>query len=137
MLQSFLEQSAHEHPEKVALVVDQNRSTYLELDQQSNRLANALVQRGVERGDRVAIHLDNALESVVSIFAVLKAGGVFVMVNPTTKIDKLIYVLNNCRASALIIPEKKTKHHFRTFRSIASFTDSSHCRPRYPTTGRQ
>ncbi len=107
MLQSFLEQSAHEHPEKVALVVDQNRSTYLELDQQSNRLANALVQRGVERGDRVAIHLDNALESVVSIFAVLKAGGVFVMVNPTTKIDKLIYVLNNCRASALIIPEKK------------------------------
>lgn len=110
LLQSFLEQSAQEDPEKVALVVDQNRYTYRELEQQSNRLAHALVQRGIQRGDRVAIHLENSLESVVSIFAVLKAGGVFVMVNPTTKIDKLTYVLNNCRAHTLIIPEKKRNH---------------------------
>jgi len=107
LLQSFLEQSAHKYPEKFALVIDQNRYTYLELEQQSNRLAHALVQRGIQRGDRVAIHLDNSIESVISIFAVLKVGGVFVMVNPTTKIDKLIYVLNNCRAHTLIIPEKK------------------------------
>tara|TARA_R110002111_G_scaffold248400_1_gene312067 strand:- start:88073 stop:89629 length:1557 start_codon:yes stop_codon:yes gene_type:complete len=107
LLQSLLEQSAHNHPDKVALVVDQKRYTYLEIEQQSNRLARALLQRGLERADRVAIHLDNTLEAVVSIFAVLKAGGVFVMVNPTTKIDKLTYVLNNCRARILIIPEKK------------------------------
>ena len=109
MLQSFLEQSAQNNPQKVALVVDQKRYTYLELEQQSNRLAQALLQRGLERGDRVAIHLDNSLEAAVAIFAVLKAGGVFVMVNPTTKIDKLTYVLNNCRARMLIIPEKKRK----------------------------
>jgi len=107
LLQSFLEQSAQNYPDKVALIVDQKRYTYLEIEQQSNRLARALLQRGLERGDRVAIHLDNTLESVVSIFSVLKAGGVFVMVNPTTKIDKLTYVLNNCRARILIIPEKK------------------------------
>ncbi|WP_232100824.1 class I adenylate-forming enzyme family protein [Gimesia fumaroli] len=112
LLQSFLEQSAQNHPEKVALVVDQNRYTYLELEQQSNRLAQALLQRGLERGDRVAIHLENSLEAAVAIFAVLKAGGVFVMVNPTTKIDKLTYVLNNCRAHVLIIPEKKRKTVF-------------------------
>lgn len=107
MLQSFLELSAQDRPEKIALVINQNRYTYRELEHQSNRLAHALVQRGLERGDRVAIHLDNTLEAVVSIFAVLKSGGVFVMVNPTTKIDKLVYVLNNCRASTLIIPGKK------------------------------
>jgi len=85
LLQSFLEQSAHDNPDKVALIVDQNRYTYLELEQQSNRLAQALLQRGLERGDRVAIHLDNSPESVIAIFAVLKAGGVFVMVNPTQR----------------------------------------------------
>ncbi|QDT44598.1 Long-chain-fatty-acid--CoA ligase [Gimesia alba] len=112
MLQSFLEQSEQNDPQKVALVVDQQRYTYLELEQQSNRLAQALLQRGLGRGDRVAIHLENSLEAAVAIFAVLKAGGVFVMVNPTTKIDKLSYVLNNCRARVLIIPEKKRKTVF-------------------------
>ncbi|WP_417392085.1 class I adenylate-forming enzyme family protein [Gimesia sp.] len=107
LLQSFLENSAREYPDKVALIVDQQRYTYQELELQSNRLAQALLQRGLQRGDRVAIHLENSLEAAVAVFAVLKAGGVFVMVNPTTKIDKLSYVLNNCRATALIIPDKK------------------------------
>ncbi len=107
LLQSFLEQSASHHPDKVALIINQSRYTYRELEQQSNRLAHALLERGLQRGDRVAIHLDNSLEAVVAIFATIKAGGVFVMVNPTTKIDKLTYVLNNCRASVLIIPGKK------------------------------
>lgn len=107
LLQSFLENSAREYPDKIALIVGKERYTYQELELQSNRLAQALLQRGLQRGDRVAIHLDNSLEATVAIFAVLKAGGVFVMVNPTTKIDKLTYVLNNCRATALIIPDKK------------------------------
>ncbi len=107
LLQSFLEQSASHHPDKVALIINQSRYTYRELEQQSNRLTHALLERGLQRGDRVAIHLDNSLEAVVAIFATIKAGGVFVMVNPTTKIDKLTYVLNNCRASVLIIPGKK------------------------------
>lgn len=109
MLQSFLEQSALSHPDKIALVTGQDRYTYQELEQQSNRLAHALLNQGLQRGDRVAIHLENSLEAVVAIFAILKAGGVFVMVNPTTKIDKLTYVLNNCRARALVLPEKKRK----------------------------
>ncbi|MFK7777684.1 MAG: AMP-binding protein [Gimesia sp.] len=142
LLQSFLERSAHDDPEKIALVINQKRYTYSELDQQSNRLAHALVQRGIQRGDRVAIHLDNSLESVVSIFAVLKSGGVFVMVNPTTKIDKLIYVLNNCRANALIIPEKKRKNiiehsdllpHLRTTVTVGNCTqEQENCELQMP-----
>ena len=68
----------------------------------ANRLAHALLARGLQRGDRVAIFLPNSIEAVVSIFAVLKAGGVFVMVNHTTKEQKLAYILANCQASALI-----------------------------------
>jgi amino acid adenylation domain-containing protein len=57
---------------------------------------------GVQRGDRVAIYMDNSVEAVLSIFAVLKAGGVFMVVNPTMKADKLAFILNNSRASALV-----------------------------------
>ncbi len=54
------------------------------------------------RGDRVAIYLDNCAEAVVSIFAVLKAGAVFMPVNPQTKADKLAYLLNDSGARAII-----------------------------------
>jgi len=102
LVHDFLAASAARLPEKVALICGRQRYTYLQLEEMANRLANALQQGGVQRGDRVAIYLNNSMEAVVSIFAVLKAGAVFVVVNRTTKADKLSYILNNCRAAACI-----------------------------------
>lgn len=107
LVQDFLHQSAARLPDKVALVCDGQRLTYAEVDAMANRLANALIEHGVRRGDRVAIYLNNSIEAVVSIFATLKAGGIFVVVNPTTKRDKLTYILNNCRATALLTEARK------------------------------
>ena len=101
-VEEFLELSARRSPDKTALVCQDHRLTYREIEEQSNQLAQALLEHGVDRGDRVAIYLENSVEAVLSIFAVLKAGAVFLVVNPTTKLDKLSYILNNCRAVALI-----------------------------------
>jgi long-chain acyl-CoA synthetase len=103
LAQDFLEDSAVRLPNKVALVCDGKRWTYGEIDTMANRLAHALVNMGVNRGDRVALYLTNSMESVVGIFAILKAGAVFVVINPTTKRDKLIYILNNCRATVILL----------------------------------
>lgn len=102
LVQHFLEESAARLPDKVALVCDGQRLNYREIDARANQLAHGLAQLGVQRGDRVGIYLQNSIEAVVSIFGVLKAGGVFVFINHTTKPDKLRYVLENCRATALI-----------------------------------
>lgn len=110
-LESFLERSAGLWPDKIALVCGNRRLSYAELEENCNRLAHGLIAQGVQRGDRVAIHLDNSVEAVVSIFAVLKAGAVFMMVNPTTKTHKLQYVLNNSRAAALVLPARKVDIH--------------------------
>lgn len=101
LVQDFLEQSAARQSDKVALVCDGRRLTYAELEARANRLARALSQRGVVRGDRVVLHLPNKIEAVVGIFAALKAGAVFVPVNPTVKRDKLLFILKNCRATVL------------------------------------
>ncbi|MBI3863115.1 MAG: AMP-binding protein, partial [Planctomycetia bacterium] len=106
-VETFLENSARRLPDKTALVWGEERLTYGELDARCNRLSRALVAAGVERGDRVAIYLDNSIEAIVSVFAVLKAGAVFVMVNPTTKAEKLTWILNNCQAKALLTPTMK------------------------------
>jgi len=101
LVQDFLQDSAERFPDKTALVCDDRRLTYAEIEARANRLAHALVAHGVRRGDRVAVFLPNSVEAVVAIFATLKAAAVFVVVNPTTKPDKLIYILSNCRATAL------------------------------------
>jgi len=102
LVHHFLEDSARQLPDKEALCCAGTRLTYSELDRMANRLAHALIERGVERGDRVAIFLPNTVESVVAVFAILKAGGVFLIVNHTTKRDRLQYILDNCGAKALI-----------------------------------
>ena len=74
LVESFLEASARRSPDKIALVCGERRYRYDELEQWANRLARALQEVGVERGDRVLIQLDNSPEAVVSLFAALKAG---------------------------------------------------------------
>lgn len=101
-VEEFLERSARRLPDKLALVCGARRLTYGELDRRANALAHDLAARGVARGDRVAVYLENSVEAVIAIFAILKAGAVFVMVNPTTKPDKLTWILNHCRATGLV-----------------------------------
>jgi amino acid adenylation domain-containing protein len=102
LLHDFLVHTAARLPDKVALVCDKQRFTYAELEAQSNALAHTLVNQGVSRGDRVVIFANNSLETVVAFWAVLKANAVVSVVNPLTKEDKLRYLLDDCRATALI-----------------------------------
>jgi len=102
LLQNFLEESAHKYPNKVALVCKDARLTYEEIDRKANRVATLLRRQGIRRGDRVAIFLDNSVESVVSLFGILKADAVFLVLSPQLKAPKLEYILNNCGAKALV-----------------------------------
>jgi len=56
--------------------------------------------------ERIVIFADNSPETVAAIFAVLEAGGVFSVVNPSTKLDKLAYILDNCGARGLLTEPK-------------------------------
>ncbi|HEY6911111.1 MAG TPA: class I adenylate-forming enzyme family protein [Myxococcales bacterium] len=102
LLHDLLADSARRLPDKEALTCKKSRVTYGELDAQSNALAHALQARGVRRGDRVIVFADNTVEAAVSFWGVLKANAVVSVVNPLTKADKLAWLLNDCRASALI-----------------------------------
>jgi amino acid adenylation domain-containing protein len=102
LLQDYLLATARRLPDKVALVCDGERLSYREIDARSNALANALVERGVVRGDRVVVFADNTVQTVVSFWAVLKANAVAVVINSQTRVDKLAMMLADSRASALV-----------------------------------
>ena len=105
-VEQFLRQSARRYADKVAVIAGPVRLSFGEIDAASDRLAAALVSGGVERHDRVVVLMENCIEAVISIFAVFKAGAVLSPVNPSTKADKLAFILNNARATAILTQKR-------------------------------
>lgn len=102
LLREGMLHSTKQYPDKIALIVEGEQYTYGQLFDVSSRLAQALLDRGLKRGDRVAIYMDNTWPCIISIYGTLLAGGVFLMINPQTKADKLHYMLADSGAVILM-----------------------------------
>ena len=105
-VENFLRQSAQRFPQKTVLIAGTVRLSYAEFDAKTDALAAALQRLGVKRNDRVLVFMDNAAEAALSIFAVLKAGATFSPINASTKADKLAYIVDNCRPTAILTQKK-------------------------------
>lgn len=102
LLNDYLSRSARRLPHKVGLVCGNQRFTFADILSQAQKLAKALRHRGVRRGDRVLVVLENRFETVVAFWGVLEASAVAVLVNPQTKAARLQWLLQDCGATALI-----------------------------------
>ena len=134
LVHDFLQNSAERFPEKPALICKDHRMTYAQIEEQANRVANGLLALGIRRGQRVAIWLPNSVETVIAIFAILKAGATFVVVNPTTKSHKLAYVLDNCAASGLFAPARHMQQVDHLFEAVPSIRFAVLCGKAAPQT---
>jgi amino acid adenylation domain-containing protein len=94
--------SRREIAEKAAVIVEGVPYGYSQLLAASRSLAAFMQNRGLRRGDRVAVYMDNTWPCVVSIYATLIAGGVFLVINPQTKADKLEFILKDSGARFLL-----------------------------------
>lgn len=102
LLHHTFEQTAARYPSKIALIARQKAYTYGALLDMTQRLAQTLRARGVARGDRVAVFLDNGVEAVVSFYACLKIGAVAMPINPLTKYQKLAYIFRDATPTGFI-----------------------------------
>jgi amino acid adenylation domain-containing protein len=102
LLHHTFENTVRRTPERTALVCREGCYTYAEIAHDARRLAAFLQHRGVKRGDRVALFLDNSVEAVTAIYAALVVGAIFIPVNPLTKREKLAYVIHDTQPSVLI-----------------------------------
>ena len=84
-------------------LVIQSKMTYRELDEASNRFANALQSLGVKQGDRVAIMLPNMPQQVVAFFGILKLGATVVNTNPTYTPRELQHQLHDSGAETIVM----------------------------------
>ena len=110
LIHQLLSESAARYPHKEAIACQDDTITYAGLDVESNRLAHGLLAAGVERGDRVGIYMNRGIASVVGVFGILKAGAVYVPIDPLCPPARLRYIANKCKVTFLITSQDKLKN---------------------------
>lgn len=109
LLHEYFSRTAQLYPHKEALICGEKRFTYSMIDRQSEIISEALIHIGMKQQDKVIIFMDNVPEAVISLYGILKAGGVFVLLNGTLKAKKLAHIFKNSEASVLIADTTKAK----------------------------
>src|SRR5271155_163371 len=109
VLQQLLRESARQFPENTAAWAQNRTISYRELENQSNQLAHLLAAQGVKKGDRVGLYFSKSIESLVSIFGVLKAGAAYVPLDPHAPVRRVEYIARNCNIRALITTRQKLR----------------------------
>jgi amino acid adenylation domain-containing protein len=106
-LQQFLSTSARRFPDKAA-VEDPGKGsiTYGKLDALTDRLRDRLAHLGVRPGDRVGFYLRKSIDSIASIYGILKAGAAYVPVDPGAPVSRNAYIFANCNVHTVIVEQR-------------------------------
>ena len=97
----FTEQ-AKRTPDKIALVFEDEKFTYKQLDEMTNSLAHYLREKGVKRNDIVPIIAKRSWHVIVAMIGVMKAGGAYMPVDPTYPLDRITYMLNETNSTVAL-----------------------------------
>jgi amino acid adenylation domain-containing protein/non-ribosomal peptide synthase protein (TIGR01720 family) len=97
-----LADQAARHPGDTAVIAGDDVLTFAELDERANRLAHHLVTLGVGPGVLVGVHMDRGADVVVALFAILKAGGAFVPLDPGYPAERLAFMLADTAAPVVL-----------------------------------
>ncbi|HDV2538345.1 TPA: medium-chain fatty-acid--CoA ligase [Escherichia coli] len=104
-LADYSQQTARAMPDKIAVVDNHGASyTYSALDHAASCLANWMLAKGIESGDRIAFQLPGWCEFTVIYLACLKIGAVSVPLLPSWREAELVWVLNKCQAKMFFAP---------------------------------
>lgn len=99
-LSVMLEDSARHYPSRDAVVLGDTRLTYAQVDAAANQVANLLVSKGIEPGDKVALTCPNLPYFPIIYYGILKAGATVVPLNVLNKAREVTYYLKDSQAKA-------------------------------------
>ncbi|CDL85988.1 non-ribosomal peptide synthetase [Xenorhabdus cabanillasii] len=105
-IHQLIERQVQHVPETIAVEFGQQSLTYAELDQRANQLAYFLIQQGVGPEVCVGLSVERSLELVICFLAILKAGGVYVPVDPDYPLDRSRYVIGDAGLHLLVTQDQ-------------------------------
>ena len=102
----LFEAQVERSPKAIAVAYDNERLSYLELNERANQLAHHLRGLGVTRETRVAICVERSLEMLVGLLGILKAGGAYVPLDPMYPKERLAFMLEDGQAQVLLTQKR-------------------------------
>ncbi len=103
LVQDLFEEQVKRTPDNIALVYEDTKVTYKELNERSNQLAHYLMKAyDISGDDLIALCLDRSEQMLIGILGVLKSGGAYVPMDPSYPDDRISYILNDTRAKVLL-----------------------------------
>jgi amino acid adenylation domain-containing protein len=101
----LFELQAQKTPHEIAVIFEQKKLTYHELNTQSNQLANYLKKLGVKTETFVGIYLERSLEMLIALLAILKAGGVYIPLDTNYPLERIAYMINDSQLQYIVTKE--------------------------------
>lgn len=98
----LIEQRAKATPEAIAVVYQDTRLTYAELDRRANRLAHRLRRLGIGPDRIAAIYLERSVDAVIALLAVLKAGGAYLPLDASFPRDRVAFILGDADVEVVL-----------------------------------
>jgi amino acid adenylation domain-containing protein len=105
LVHQLVETHAASRPTATALVFEQQRVSYAELNQRANHLAHYLISLGVGPDDRVAICIERNVEMMVGLLGILKSGAAYVPMDPLSPPERLAFMLGDCAPAAVLVQQ--------------------------------
>jgi amino acid adenylation domain-containing protein/thioester reductase-like protein len=102
----LFEQQVVKDPTAVALISDEEKMTYDELNEKANQLANYLLNQGVNANSLIGIAFERSFEMIISILAIFKAGAAYVPLDPEYPTSRLQYIINETQIGYLLTQER-------------------------------
>ncbi|OUM84140.1 MAG: long-chain fatty acid--CoA ligase [Bacillus thermozeamaize] len=102
-LWDFLETSARRYPHKPAIIYYGNRISYRQLKQEAEQVAAGLAAKGVRKGDRVALYMQNAPQFIIAFYGILRANAMVVPLNPMLLENEIDYMLRDSGAKVIFV----------------------------------
>lgn len=102
----LFEEQVSLNPNSIALIFQDEKLTYKELNERSNQLAHLLIKKGVKRGSMVGLLLERSPKMIIALLAILKSGGVYVPLNPADPPARITFILNDTEITTLFVQTK-------------------------------
>jgi amino acid adenylation domain-containing protein len=109
LISEYASRQAERRPDAVALVFEDERLTYGQLEQDSNRLARILVDSGVRRGDRVCIFQPKRPAAIVSMLATLKADAAYVPIDVSSPAPRIAKIVEAADPRAILVDPRSAE----------------------------
>ena len=106
----LFEEQVNKTPNKIAVVCNKKKLTYLELNKKANMLANEMLLKGIKPNDIIGIMLNRSVEMVIGLLAILKCGATYLPIDPEYPTERITYMIENSETK-LILTNSTTEHY--------------------------